>query len=250
VGQLLSSGQSIGEIAAVGREKLLASAGENGSSSALKESYGSPPVELLRLEVLQAAVALDEGRARRALDRLEILLTKREIVHVLLPMISREIGSMWVAGKATVASEHMLTALLRERIQRWTELDSAQGQGEGKILCAGFPDEQHELGILIVAYELRAAGREVLCLGPGMPFLDLELAIAAAKPRTVCLSVTRQVVFEVHRPRFAEMVRRLPEIVFVVGGAGAAQFEEDLLAMGATPWPAHRSLSDLAESMP
>jgi hypothetical protein len=78
-----------------------------------------------------------------------------------------------------------------------------------------------------------------------MPFIDLELAIATAQPQMVCLSVTRQVVFEVHRSRFAELVQRHPNVRFLVGGAGAAHLEAELEALGATAWPAHRSLGEL-----
>lgn len=243
VGQLLQQGQSIGEIAALGRESLLAPLPQLAPESAAG-------VEELKRRILACAIALDEPAAREALDTLEGLLPRRRIVLEVVTALARDIGSMWVTGEASVAHEHFLSGLLAERVRSWAALDAGPVVRPQRILCACFPDELHELGLWVLTYELRTQGRSVVCLGSGLPFVELEGAIKTARAHTVCMSVTRQALYQVHRPRFAELVERNPGVRFVVGGAGVAQLEDDLVQTGASAWPAHRSLSELAEMVP
>lgn len=245
VGQLLAQGQSIGEIAAVGRAALLDDGERAVSPAHFEPGPGLAPVEALKKEVIDAAIALDETGIRRGLDRLEALLTKREMIHVVPTILAQEIGSLWVSGRASIASEHLLSSILRERVTRWAAVEAPITNGKGKVICAGFPDEQHELGLLLVSYELRAAGWEVVCLGGQLPFVDLDLAIGRLRPAVVCLSVTRPELFAVHRPRFEEVLWRHPKVRFVVGGAGTAVLERELTELKVIGWPPHRSLNDL-----
>lgn len=246
VGQLLAQGQSIGEIAAIGREALLAGGGGDGGAQSGSAGAGVP-IEFLKKEVLQGAVALDEGRIRRALDRLEILLTKREIVHNVVGMIAKEIGSMWATGKATVASEHLLSLLLEERVRAWTSREPANVRSERRIICTGIPDEVHQLGLAVVVYELRGAGLDVLYLGGGMPVVDLDIAIQTVRPKAVCLTVTRLALFEVHRSSLLELVSRHPKVDFILGGPAVSPLEGEVGRIRV--WPSHRPLSELAESL-
>lgn len=252
VSQLLSSGHSIGEIAVVGRLALLAAAGPVVPlPQAPLDSISLDPTALQETvkSVLAAAVALDDRRVRRSLDHLEELLPRPEIVSRVVASIAREMGTMWVNGRATIASEHLLSSLLGERVRHWTSLDAVSPTVPGKVLCASFPDEQHDLGLLALVYELRRTGRDVVNLGSGLPFIDLEAAILTSQPRTVCLSVTRQVTYDVHRHSFREVVQRHPAVAFVVGGGGIAHLEDDLVYMGVTGWPVHRPLTELSEAM-
>lgn len=245
VGQLLAQGQSIGGIAAIGREALLD--GRPDVAGAVRVAGASLPIEFLRSEALQGAVALDEARIRRALDHLEILLTKREIVHNVVGMIAKEIGSMWAAGEATVASEHLLSLLLEERVRAWTSHEIATARPHRRVLCAGLPGEHHQLGMAVVVYELRGVGLDVVNLGSGLPLVDLEMAIETVQPRTVCLSVTRLALFQVHKPDLLELVARQPGIDFVLGGPAVTPLEGELGRIRV--WPPHRPLSDLAEGL-
>lgn len=249
VSQLLAQGQSIGEIAAAGREALLAGTGEGEELGRVETSFGLAPVEFLKREVVDGAVSIDEARIRRALDRLEILLTRREIVHNVIAVLAREFVSMCVTGKASVASERLLNSLFCERLRRWTAHAGGAEVSGSRVLCAGFPDEVQELGLLIVVYELRGAGHDVVFLGLGIPMVDLEYAIEMVEPQVVCLGVARPVVYSVHRGRFLELVGRHPQISFVVEGAGVTHLEEELSERGVLAWPTHRSLTDLPEAL-
>ncbi len=247
VSQLLAQGQSIGEIAAAGREALLAGTGEGEELKGAESSLGLAPVEFLKREVVDGAVMIDEARIRRALDRLEILLTRREIVHSVVSPLAREFTSMCATGKASTASERLLNSLFCERLRRWTA-HGGGGESEGKkVLCAGFPDETQELSLLTLVYELRGAGHDVVFLGLGVPFLDLEYAIEMVRPDLVCLGLSRPMTYVVHRRRFWEMLRRHPELSFVLEGGGVADLEQELSERGVIAWPPHRSLADLSE---
>lgn len=238
--RLIDDGQSIGEIAALGREALLA--------------WESPwesqphPVEGSCEEMLQAALTLDGARLEKALDRLESLPRSQSLQ--LLRQTLQEMGTLWAHGQASVASEHLLSQTLGTRLRFWMrQIQGGENLRQAPVLCAGFPDEQHEIGLLMAAYELRYSGYPVVYLGAGVPFLDLERAIEASRPEAVALSVTRTALFEIHRHDFAELVRRHPEISFVVGGAGVGQMESELAPLSVIVWPQDRSLTSLSRSL-
>ncbi len=255
---LIEQGHSIGEIAARGRELLLeAGRGRPLAFEVRGEIPGLPGhsdgelIDELRKEIVAGALELNTGRVILAIERAEAQLATQDLLYGLLQVTAREVGLLWANGKATVASEHLLSGIWSIRLRAWTERDAAEIKpGKGPVFCAAFPDELHELGLLHLVYELRRLGREVTFLGACLPFEDLERAVAKIHPRSVCLSVTRQPVYEVHRSRFSELVARHRQVQFVLGGSGVSNLESELTVMGVIPWPPYRSLQDLEEVLP
>jgi methylmalonyl-CoA mutase cobalamin-binding subunit len=88
-----------------------------------------------------------------------------------------------------------------------------------RVVAACFPDEHHQLGLLVIAWQLARRGVRVEYLGSAMPFDDLAKACTASSPRALLLSVMRRPAFQRHQ---REMVRRFkdgPARVYV-GGQG------------------------------
>jgi methanogenic corrinoid protein MtbC1 len=76
------------------------------------------------------------------------------------------------------------------------------------VVCACFPGEQHELGLLVCTYHLARCGLRVAYLGPSLPFADLGHACTALGPAAVYLSVTQASVLRTQKSRLLALLRR------------------------------------------
>lgn len=212
---LVAQGRSIGEIAAHGRTRLL-----TGIEPAKAESsVGAVGAGALCRRIVDGALALDARQLGGALDEaFSALGANRAVADVVIPA-EVKIGELWEAGRCSIASEHMVSSRFLHRLGRL--LDDAQPTVETapRVMAACFPDEHHQLGLLIVSWHLARHGIRVEYLGSAMPFDDLAKACANSAPRALLLSVMRRQAFDRHQ---RELVRRFkdgPATVYV-GGQG------------------------------
>jgi methanogenic corrinoid protein MtbC1 len=98
------------------------------------------------------------------------------------------VGELWEAGKVSVASEHLATAInTAVAASCYAGLARAVSGGDkGMIACT--PNESHELGARLLADLLECDGWDIDFYGPSMPVRDLIGAIQTRKPRFVGLS--------------------------------------------------------------
>jgi DNA-binding transcriptional MerR regulator/methylmalonyl-CoA mutase cobalamin-binding subunit len=253
---LLDAGRSIGEIALAGRESLLAEARaavpRPGAPAAAAPP--APVAEETRARlagaVVEAAADLDEARLEGALDEAFGLLAPESAIHEVVVPAAREIGERWAAGRIGVASEHLASARFAHRIHRLLDLSRGAAPGAPRAVCACFPDEEHQVGALIVAYHLGRAGHRVVYLGARLPFEDLERACDALDPAAVFLSVARAPLYAAHRPYLLDILRRrAARHRIVVGGAGAPGEDADVARAGGVIWPAARPVRELPAAL-
>ncbi len=179
---------------------------------------GSSP-EGLREELLTALMAFDDGRATELMKRARARLSPlKALRHVLLPVVA-EIGAEWEAGRATVSQEHFASQFALRYLAQL--LHGPQHPGPA-VLCACAPGEQHQLGLMYVAAEARAAGWQVIYLGADTPTLDVLHTTQRLRPRAV---VVASVVADLkdswarHRSWCWRLARR--GTLWVWGGPGA-----------------------------
>jgi DNA-binding transcriptional MerR regulator len=253
---LLDRGQSVGEVATMGREALLRMTlppgtvdGLGDRSTSLERPASGSLFPEKKDKLVKALSDLDAGSARSIVKEFFKSDLPTEEIQRFVISASEEIGRLWAAGKVSVASEHMLSSLWKEQIHLLIE-KAASDEPSGKtFLCAGFPDELHDLGLLFLKYELVAAGHEVVYLGTALPFEDLDAGVRRLRPHVVCMSVTRVPVLQMHLPRLSEVVRRHPSTRFVVGGGGVPGMEAALERAGVVPWSCGRKLTELSEAV-
>ena len=247
---MLDRGQSIGEVSALGRGALL----RLDLGPSVERRAEIPPSELTdgltqaKERLIHSLQRLDAEDVRRLVQKLFSDLDFETLRHFALE-VSLEVGNLWAVGHLSVASEHLLSSVWKEQLLLRTQDYLSGPAGEKTVICAGFPDEQHELGLLFLNCELARAQHRVVYLGPALPLEDLDVAVARLQPHVTCLSVTRTAVLRVHLPRFQETVKRHPSTTFVVGGAGVAGLEDDLIQTGALAWPSDRPLRGAAENL-
>ncbi|MDW8130947.1 MAG: MerR family transcriptional regulator [Bryobacterales bacterium] len=243
VRQLLAQGRSIGEAAALGRRELARLGRRAGEPEPVAPAVAE--LERFRQAIVEAALAVDAERLRRLLDELFARLSvQRAVLDVLAPVAWR-IGELWAQGRCSVAAEHLVTEMFSLRLRALAE--AAQPTGP-PALAACFPEERHQLGLLVVAWWAARRGRRVVNLGPALPFEDLEKACAAVRPDVVLLSVTMPELYRNHRAGFAELVRRRREVRhWIVGGQAVPEQDQELSPAGVILWPAGRPLEAALE---
>jgi methanogenic corrinoid protein MtbC1 len=130
------------------------------------------------------------------------------------------IGEAWANGPLCTASEHIASALIRDRAGHLLRR-LGRDPGAPVVVVTTPAGEHHELGALLAGIAARMQGYNVLYLGPDLPAAEIARAAQGARAELVALSVL------VLDPKDAELeiralVRELPDgVEVVVGGAGA-----------------------------
>ncbi|MHC4830438.1 MAG: MerR family transcriptional regulator [Planctomycetota bacterium] len=231
----LDAGRAIGEIASVGRKRLLAeSAKRTAVAPAELPKNVEAKISSLSREIVEGAVAVSEGAIESALDNSFGLLSPHVAVErVVIPALVA-IGELWAEGKCTVAGEHLASAKITGRLLKLLETVNPAGASGAKVaIAACLPDEQHEIGALVAASEIARHNYRVSYLGACLPLEDLERACLLLSPSVVCLSVSREALLGTHKPRLLELVGRLPKSTRVfLGGRGVEGPDAELEAAG------------------
>lgn len=112
-------------------------------------------------------------------DTYESLIKEKSFTEIfyqdLIPLMS-EIGLLWQTDTITPAHEHFLTSLIRQKILINTEMIQSQNQVvSDEIFVLYLPDNEiHELGLMIINYELIAKGHQSIFLGQSVPLESLK----------------------------------------------------------------------------
>ncbi len=245
VRDLLARGRSIGAVARQGRAVLLAEArkahpevpGDEVPSLFPRDKAEAGPSQsewpglvedvvrgALRIEPAGVEAALAVGFRGGVEDILERLVR---------PAMSR-IGHLWERGECSVAGEHLVATMVRDRLFGLMAASSPPaGSASPEAIVACLPDEVHENGALSAAVRLGCRGWQVTWLGAALPIPDLDRACRSLRPHAVYLSVTLGSHFDAARPALLAFARRWQGALEVVlGGAGAPVEDPELQAAG------------------
>jgi len=188
-----------------------------------------------RAAFLDALLRRDSARARRVVD--EALAAGAPVPDVYLGVLEpslREVGHRWAMGALNVAEEHYATAVAQSILDGLSR-QMARAPHDGRLaIVSGSPEEQHVLGVRMVADFLEADGWEALQLGPGAPTRDLVALVESEQPDVVALSTATAGVLD----GVAEVLRALnalrPRPYIATGGQfWTAQTRGAALELGA-----------------
>jgi hypothetical protein len=143
----------------------------------------------LLARLVDALRAYDEAEAERAFATAEALLGVEGVACGLVPA-AIVAASAHGPGRdgPLVEVEHFASNFLRRQTLRLLDgLPPAIGR---PVLVGCGPDEQHELGALLLMVLLRARGHRVVYLGARVPGPAMERAAAALDPAGVVVSLT------------------------------------------------------------
>lgn len=135
------------------------------------------------------------------------------------------IGEGWHRGEVPVTAEHFGSNFVRRRLFTMLNLQPTSIGGP-LIFIACAPDEQHEIGALLVALFLRWSGYRILYLGQNVPINDLFNTVRNLQPALVCMSAATEMTAH----RLAEFSHELAHLstppIFVYGGGAYARYPD------------------------
>jgi methanogenic corrinoid protein MtbC1 len=151
--------------------------------------YGPRNPDVLASELLLALIRFDEHAANAVIEEAFALYRIEEVcLHIFSPVLI-EIGDRWHRREATVAQEHFASHLILRRLTALFQVYTP-ASGRGTIVAACAPEEQHELGILMLAVFLVRRSWHVVYLGANVPMADLVQTVERLQPALVCLSAS------------------------------------------------------------
>ena len=157
-------------------------------------------------------VVLDE--VARGTDAQDILLEVLQPVQI-------EIGKLWEQGRASVAHEHLCTAVTQLCMSMlWPRINAGASDGDRTVVATSVGGEAHEIGIRIVADLLKRDGWRTFYLGADVPASDVVGMLVEQRADVLAVSATMAGHVPAVR-RLVDAVRDDPacaDVKVVVGG--------------------------------
>ena len=154
---------------------------------------------LINNELDKADLLLGEVLALYSMDQL--------VLDVIGPALA-DLGEEWSTGRITVATEHLASAFLRQRLIVWQTAGPSTHPIRPVVLACA-PDEWHEISLLMLGVLLRRRRWPVAYLGQAVPLPDLAKFVRDIRPPVVItVAMTEKPARELHN-----LGKWLPEAV-------------------------------------
>lgn len=242
VKQLLDKDYTIGEVSVWSPERIREVAGtlaeDRGveataySESAYSRDRGRAALfASARESLLGAAARLDRRAFDSILAEVAAAAPFDAIVPGLLVPLLEAVGEGWLRGEMSIASEHFITAAVRQRLAAMIQATAPPSGPLGLLACA--PDDYHEIGALSATYLYARQGWAVTYLGANLPVEEFARAVERTRPELVGLSVVLDVPAETFRGWLETLAASCPPGTRrVCGGAGARRHASIAIASG------------------
>jgi methanogenic corrinoid protein MtbC1 len=140
-----------------------------------------------------------------------------------------EVGRLWETNRITVASEHLATAITEGILNELFEQIISKKKMNKKVVVACVENEQHQVGIKMVADTFEMHGWESFFLGTGIPIQQLINFIREIKPDLLAISLSVYFNF----PNLIKMLERIkmefPEIQILLGGQAFKNLSSEMV---------------------
>jgi DNA-binding transcriptional MerR regulator len=165
-----------------------------------------PVLPLLTHRLIDALSHRDTQAADEIMSEATAATTPEELIISLIAPSLNYFGQLWESGQVSVATEHLATNYLRQRLLMWM-LSGPPPQPWPQIVLTCAPSEWHEGSLLILGALLRRRRWPVVYLGQAVPLLDLANFVRDLRPGlVVAVAMTEATALEL-----AEWPRHLPE---------------------------------------
>ncbi len=181
----VDQGTSIGELAEIGREKIL----EHVQREFVAVPVEPPPSDRLIAELVQALQENDRAVFERKLNgALAVIPFEEALYRFLLPLQER-VGQLWHDGKIGIAQEHYSSNQIKQKI--YSAMNQLRMVEEGPRVVVACPaQEWHEISAMTAAYLCAARGCRVHYLGANLPIPELAKYCDQIQPTYVLLSMS------------------------------------------------------------
>jgi DNA-binding transcriptional MerR regulator/methylmalonyl-CoA mutase cobalamin-binding subunit len=173
--------------------------------------------------------ALDPAALRNALMQAVFTFGPRAALDTIVSPFLEQIGIAWSCEEATVAQEHLASAVVRD-VLGWVMQNATSEADAPALVATTVAEEQHEFGAMMAAAAAALAGWRVIYLGPNLPAMEIARIARDARARAVLVSVVNPQPTRSLRDEFTAlrsgMGKRIP---IIAGGASATDHK---LTMG------------------
>ncbi|MFN3983910.1 MAG: MerR family transcriptional regulator [Rhodocyclaceae bacterium] len=158
-----------------------------------------------------------------------------------LPALNLAVGQAWMRGELDVPEEHLYTEQV-QNVLRGAIGSQAHGGSRPRILLTTFPDELHNLGLLMAEAMLVPEGATCISLGVQTPIPDIATAADAGGFDVVALSFSSAFPLRQAIDGLLELRALLPPGIALWAGGGALQGKQKRL-------PGVRVVEDIAHTV-
>lgn len=216
-------GMSIGELAEIGREKLL----EQAQREFVAAPVEPPPSERLIADLTQALQEHDRVGFERKLNGALAVIPFEEALHRFLLPLQEHIGQLWHDGNLGVAQEHYASNQIKQKI--FSAMNQLRMVEEGPRIVVACPSQEwHEISALTAGYLCAARGCRVHYLGANLPIPELANFCEQVRPAYVLLSMTVDRSLEEIKNIIQELVTQVSPVAPVGVGGYCAQTHANL----------------------
>ena len=209
-----------------------------------KHVLTKPPTNQLQ----HALLNFDRVKAELAMRAYRQLGFRALINQVFVPIL-KDVGEKWAAGGITILQEHYVSGFIHDQMSgMYLQLGCGPDKGPHAI-CACYPEETHELGLLAISILLVLEGWRVTHLGARVPQKELVDFINEQKPALLCVSV-------MHEPEptkivaYSDSIRhRIPNSVMMIVG-GQAVNSDQIQVKGVSTANSFDELKEVLSSRP
>ena len=176
-------------------------------STPVQSSADRVPLETITQRLTRILISHDLEQANQIIGDAMAVYPVETLITEVLPQTLITIGQAWHDGEINVATEHLATNFIRNRLLMWMSTGPSTYEVPPVVLtCA--PDEWHEITLLIFGVLLRRQRWPVAYLGQAMPLNDLGDFIQETNPDAVVMVA----MTDDGARRMAEWPNALPEI--------------------------------------
>ena len=181
-----------------------------GSSDHLRIYQNRLVDALIKQDLALADTILAESLAAASPDAM--------ILEVISPTLA-ELGEAWHSGQVSVATEHLATNYLRQKLLMWM-MSGPPAYNRNPIVLACGPDELHEGSLLILGALLQRRGWRVAYLGQTVPLEEVaDIVRDLNSPMVVLIAMTESVASElVNWPQYLREVAEIGRPIVAFGG--------------------------------
>ena len=144
-----------------------------------------------------------------------------------------KLGRLWETNQITVATEHLATAIIEGILNELFEQIISDKRHNKKVVLTCVENEQHQVGIKMVADLFEMKGWESFFLGTGISTSELVKFIRDAKPDLLAISLSVYFNFTNLLKMLETLRREFPNLQLILGGQAFSRVsDEALLRLG------------------
>ncbi|MEZ5357482.1 MAG: MerR family transcriptional regulator [Candidatus Zixiibacteriota bacterium] len=234
--QATQAGESIGHIANLSRDELVALITSTGISTTPvttpSTTAETPSPDLFLGRCLENVKNLDAGGLEVNLLNASVSLGEQVFLEQVIQPLMSNIGRLWSEGAIKVVHEHISSAVVRSMLG--SMVLASKRFDDGPVILVTTPVGQvHEFGALMAALSASSIGWQSLYLGPNLPVEDILAVLKERRIDAIALSI----IFPPDDPHVKAYLQKLgrflpPNVTLVVGGEAAESYKQIIGSIG------------------